>query len=246
MKQNRFPLTLGIVLTAALTLVSAVNAQTATPVATSSPPTTQCGFIDVLLADTAPVMPEATALVDTTPVATAAPPPTVAVLPTVQAVVEGGSGEAGGGDEALTTYQDVTQHFRIDYPRSWSQETTFQSGICFTGRDASIAVQFVKGTPPPDLLAYVQADETRVQAGSLGYKQVYLKVSTEVQGAIILGYEWDAGKSIVTEKPIHARTDRYYLVDSSGRLVIVTETEPINQFDPDGVRDTTLTYQVVN
>ena len=62
---------------------------------------------------------------------------------------------------------------------------------------------------------------------------------------MILGYEWDAGKSIVTEKPIHARTDRYYLVDSSGRLVIVSETEPIKNFDPDGVRDTALTYQVV-
>ena len=182
---------------------------------------------------------------NTKPTVTVTQPPTIAVVPPTQASAEGGSGEAGGGDEAATTYQDAPLHFRIDYPRSWSQETTFKTGVCFTGRDASIAVQFVSGKIPTDLMAYVQADEAQVQAGSPGYKQVYLKVSTEVAGAIILGYEWDAGKSIVTEKPIHARSDRYYLVDSTGRLVIVTETEPIKQFDPDGVRDTTLTYQVV-
>ena len=45
------------------------------------------------------------------------------------------------------------------------------------------------------------------------------------------------------EKPIRARSDRYYLVDMAGRLVIITETEPIKQFDPQGVRDTVLTYQ---
>ncbi len=84
-----------------------------------------------------------------------------------------------------------------------------------------------------------------MQAKSSGYKQVYLKPSTDVRGAVILGYEWDAGKSTVTEKPVHARTDRYYLIDSLGRFVVISETEPINQFDPDGVRDTVLTYQAV-
>jgi hypothetical protein len=187
---------------------------------------------------------EATASIGTTPLATALQIPTeAAVVQPTQASSDSTSGELG--DEASTTYQDTTLGFRIDYPHSWSQETSFQNGVCFTARDSSIAVQIVKGTPPTDLMAYAQADEANVSAVSTGYKQVYLKASTEISGAIILGYEWDAGKSIVTEKPVHARTDRYYLVDSSGRLVIVTETEPINQFDPDGVRDTTLTYQVI-
>lgn len=219
-----------------------LSAQSSTPTASVQPATTQCGFIDSLVVDTSPVMAEATAAVGVTPLATATPSPTAAVVPTKPST-EGGSGEMG--DEALTTYRDSNQGFSIDYPHSWSQEMSFHNGVCFTARDSSIAVQFVKGTPPTDLMAYVQADEARVQANSPGYKQVYLKTSTAVTGAVILGYEWDAGKSIVTEKPIHARTDRYYLVDSSGRLVIVSETEPIKNFDPDGVRDTALTYQVV-
>jgi len=218
-----------------------IGAQSITPTASIQPATTQCGYIDALVADNSPIMAEATAAIGITPLATV-PPPNTPVVPT-KAPTEGGSGEMG--DEALTTYRDTSQGFSIDYPHSWSQEMSFHNGVCFTARDSSIAVQFVKDKSPTDLMAYVQAEEAHVQANSPGYKQVYLKASTEVAGAIILGYEWDAGKSIVTEKPIHARTDRYYLVDSSGRLVVVTETEPIKNFDPDGVRDTTLTYQVV-
>jgi hypothetical protein len=218
--------------------------QSATLIAQAS----QCGLIDVLVA-VSPATPGATQAATqstnkpagTPPVAT---PAIVSAAPTNTPPAEGGAGEASGGDEALTTYRDTTRNFVIGYPRSWSQESTFQSGLCFTGRDASIAVQFVKGNAPADLMAYVKADEANVQASSPGYKQVYLKASTAIQGAVILGYEWDAGKSTVTEKPVRARSDRYYLVDSLGRLVIVTETEPIKQFDPDGVRDTALTYQV--
>ncbi len=249
MKQHKFLLAyIGTLAAAAILDASflipsmSLSAQSSTPTASVQTATTQCGFIDALLADTSLVMAEATAAVSVTPLVTVTTPPTI-VVPT-QPPAEGGSGEAGG-DEALTTFLDATQHFSIGYPRSWSQEITFHNGVCFTGRDASIAVQIVKGTPPTDLMAYVQAEEARVQANSPGYKQVYLKASTAVTGAVILGYEWDAGKSIVTEKPIHARTDRYYLVDSSGRLVVVSETEPIKNFDPDGVRDTALTYQVV-
>ncbi len=219
-----------------------LSAQSSTPTASVQTAMTQCGFIDALVADSSPVMAEATAAMGVTPLPTVTTPATSVVVPT-QPPAEGGSGEMG--DEALTTYRDSTQGFSIDYPHSWSQETTFHNGVCFTARDSSIAVQFVKGSVPTDLMAYVQAEEARVQANSPGYKQVYLKASTQVAGAVILGYEWDAGKSIVTEKPIHARTDRYYLVDSSGRLVVVSETEPIKNFDPDGVRDTALTYQVV-
>ncbi len=249
MKQHKFLLayigTLAAVaiLDASILIPSmSLSAQSSTPTANVQPATTQCGFIDALLPDTSPIMAEATAAMGVTPLVPATTSPTVAAAPTKPSA-EGGSGEMG--DEALTTYRDSNQGFSIDYPHSWSQEMTFHNGVCFTARDSSIAVQFVKGTAPTDLMAYVQAEEARVQANSPGYKQVYLKASTQVAGAVILGYEWDAGKSIVTEKPIHARTDRYYLVDSSGRLVVVSETEPIKNFDPDGVRDTALTYQVV-
>jgi hypothetical protein len=226
-----------------------IGAQTTTPTATVQTLITQCQIMDTLIVDsdmvTSETTAEATASVDTTPVATVSQSSTATVVVRLtQESSENNSGELG--DEASATYQDTELRFRIDYPHSWSQETPFHNGVCFTARDGSIAVQIVKGTPPTDLMAYVQADEANLSAVSSGYKQVYLKASTEIPGAIILGYEWDAGKSIVTEKPVHARTDRYYLVDSIGRLVIVTETEPINQFDPEGVRDTTLTYQVVN
>lgn len=250
MKYKMFvPLTAGLALVLALTasrpfaLVSARLQATdvsRTPMAV----TNQCTQIDALVVNslaTPGTTQAATRSVVTQP---AVNPTAASVNPTASPVVEGGAGESGGGDEALTAYRDNLRKFVIGYPRSWSQEPTFKNGVCFTGRDASIAVQFVPGSVPADLMAYVKADEAKIQAGSPGYKGVYLKASTEVKGAIILGYEWDAGKSSVTEKPVRARSDRYYLVDSAGRLVIITETEPIKQFDPDGVRDTALTYQV--
>jgi len=220
--------------------------QAATQGATS--PTNQCTLIDALVPDSQATPGATQATTQSAPKSvatqTALTATTVVATPTAKAPSDAGPAEVGGGDEALTTYRDATHNFAIDYPHSWSQEQAFKTGACFTGRDASIAVQFVKGVAPIDLMAYVIADEANVQVAASGYKEVYLKASTEVRGAIILGYEWDAGKSSVTEKLVHARTDRYYLVDSLGRLVIVTETEPINQFDPDGVRDTALTYQV--
>jgi hypothetical protein len=227
-----------------------VHVLAATQAATVAVPTTQCGLIDALVVDslaTPGATQGATRVMaptkQATQQATKQTASTVPTIPPTATPAEGGPGEAAGGDEALTTYRDSIRNFSIGYPRSWSQEATFQSGVCLTGRDASIAVQFVQGTPPADLMAYVKADEANVQAKSAGYKQVYLKASADVKGAVILGYEWDAGRSTVTEKPVRARTDRYYFIDTLGRFVIVSETEAIKQFDPDGVRDTVLTYQ---
>ena len=219
-----------------------LHAQSATTSALPAQPFSQCGAIDSLIAVN-PATPGASQTVSATTPTSIAIVPTV-VNPTV-APAENAAGSADGGDEALTTYRDTAQKFRIDYPHSWSQASAFLSGVCFTGRDSSIAVQFVSRAAPNDLLAYVKADKANIQSKLAGYRQVYLKPSADIPGAVILGYEWDAGKSAVTEKPVHARTDRYYLTDASGRFVIVSETEPINQFDPDGVRDTALTYQSV-
>ncbi len=230
-------------------LVSAVPHLQATISAATGARTTQCGFIDALLANSI-ATPNATQSATQVGTKAAAQPAVtgtaVASAPTnTPTAAEGGAGEAGGGDESLTTYRDSKLKFAIAYPHSWSRDTTFKTGACFTGRDASIAVQFITDAVPTDLMAYVKAAEAKVQARSPGYRQVYLKPSSAIQGAVILGYEWDAGKSTVTEKPVHARTDRYYLIDSAGRFVVITETEPINQFDPDGVRDTVLTYQAM-
>ncbi len=222
------------------------RSQAVTPPATIAAPTSQCAAIDSLVANNLATPNDtqaATQSVATSAATTSAQPTTIAAAPTATPA-EVASGEAAGGDEALITYQDATRHFAIGYPRSWSQDATFKSGVCFTGRDASIAVQFIPGAVPADLMAFVRAAEAVVQASTPGYKAVYLKVSSALPGAIILGYEWDAGKSTVTEKPIRARTDRYFMVDAANRLVVVSETGPIQQFDPDGVRDTALTYQV--
>lgn len=222
--------------------VAAAHLQAATQATTVAMPTTQCGLIDALVMNSL-ATPSATQAGTRVAAATIQATPSTTTIPRTATPAEVSSGEAAGGDEALTTYRDSTRNFAIGYPRSWSQETTFKSGVCLTGRDASIAVQFITGTVPADLMAYVKADEANVQAKSAGYKQVYLKPSADVIGAAILGYEWDAGKSSVTEKPVRARTDRYYFIDSMGRFVIVSETEAVKQFDPDGVRDTVLTYQ---
>ncbi len=210
--------------------------------------TDECSFINALIVR-APATPSATeaATMAATRLATVAAAPVVmtpTITPTAKSV-EGGAAEAGGGDEAPATFKDPILKFAIDYPHSWSQASTFSNGVCFTGRDASIAVQFIPINAPTDLPAYVTADEAIIKAGSPGYKNVYLQASPDIAGMIILGYEWDAGSSSVTGKPLHVRTDRYYGIDSSKRLVVITETWPPNQFDPAGVHDTVLTYQVL-
>ncbi len=171
-----------------------------------SAPTSQCKLIDgLIILDLATPVASPAATESSLSLATMQSTIAPTIVRPTATLAEAGAAEAGGGDEALTTYNDTVRKISIGYPRSWSQETTFKTGVCFTGRDASIAVQFVTGAAPADLLTYVKADEANVQAKSSGYKQVYLKPSTDVRGAVILGYEWDAGKSTVTEKPVHAR-----------------------------------------
>jgi len=252
MKIQTFPLFAGSITLIAVATISAARPTVSlcaqvTQVATAAVGTNQCSLINLLVVDqlaTPAVTMQATMAAALSQAQIATPLTGVSATPVpTTAAAESGAGEAGGGDEALTTYRDSKLKFSIGYPRSWSQDSTFNNGVCFTGRDASIAVQYVPGAVPADLLAYAKADEATIKAQAANYKSVYLKPLADATNVVVLGYEWDAGKSSITLKPVHARTDRYYFIDSLGRFVIVSETAAINQFDPAGVYDTYLTYQ---
>ena len=172
-----------------------------------------------------------------------APASTGGASPTLPAVSNGeGDGEAGGVEAALVTYSDSAQGFAIGYPGPWTQDTSVTSGVKFVGGDDSMTLEFVTPTAGTDTMTYAQNDVAAVQAAFSGFKQLSLAASTEVQNAIILGFEAN-GKSAVTGKEFTAHNERYYMPLADGRIAVLTVVGPSNHYDREGVRDIALTFK---
>lgn len=164
--------------------------------------------------------------------------------PALPAVNNGeGGGEAGGVEAALVTYSDAAQGFSIGYPGPWSQDKTVTDGVKFVGGDDWFTLSFV--TPPAgtDAMSYAQSEIANVTSAFPGFKQVDLKASTEVKGAVILGFTAD-GTSAVTGKAFTAHNEIYYIPQSDGRIAVLTVAGPDNHYDSEGVRDIALTLKV--
>jgi hypothetical protein len=151
-------------------------------------------------------------------------------------------GEAGGVETAFVTYTDAAQHFSVGHPGSWTQDPSAKDTLKFNGGDSSLALTFVTLAAGKDAMAYASGDVATATAQYPGFKQVGLAPSTEVQGAIVLGFE-ASGKSAVTGKAFTARGDRYYIPMSDGRLAVFTVVGPTQNYDREGVRDLALTLK---
>jgi hypothetical protein len=155
-----------------------------------------------------------------------------------------GGGEEGGTEAALVTYSDAAQGFSIGYPGPWSQDKSFGEGVKFVGGDDWLTLSFV--TPPAgtDVMTYAQNDVANVNAAFPGFKQIGdVKASTEVKGAVILGFNAD-GTSVVTGKSFTAHDEIYYIPLADGRIAVLTVAGPDNHYDREGVRDIALTLKV--
>jgi hypothetical protein len=164
--------------------------------------------------------------------------------PTLPAVNNSESGgEAGGVEAALVTYSDAAQGFSIGYPGPWSQDKSVTEGVKFVGGDDWFTLSFV--TPPAgaDVMTYAQNDVANVSAAFPGFKQIDLKASTEVKGAVILGFTAD-GTSAVTGKSFTAHDEIYYIPLADGRIAVLTVAGPESHYDQQGVRDIALTLKV--
>jgi hypothetical protein len=166
--------------------------------------------------------------------------------PALPAVNNGeGAGEEGGVEAALVTYSDAAQGFSIGYPGPWSQDKSVTTGVKFVGGDDWLTLAFV--TPPAgtDAMTYAQNDVANVSAAFPGFKQIDLKASTEVKGAVILGFTAD-GTSTVTGKAFTAHDEIYYIPLADGRIAVLTVAGPENHYDREGVRDIALTLRVTS
>ena len=164
--------------------------------------------------------------------------------PTIPAVKSGeGGGEAGGVEAALVTYSDSAQGFAISHPGPWTQDASVASGVKFVGGDGSMTLEFVTPAAGVDVMTYAKSDVAAVTTAFPGFKQIDLKVSTEVKNAIILGFNAD-GKSAVTGKAFTAHNERYYMPLADGRIAILTVISPDSLYDREGVRDIALTFKV--
>lgn len=156
-----------------------------------------------------------------------------------------GAGGEGGVEAALVTYADTNQGFAIGHPGPWQQDTTVKEGVKFSGGDSSMTLTFVNLPPGMDAMAYAQNDVAGVQTAFAGFQQLSLAPSTEVQSAVILGFEAD-GKSAVTGKEYRAHNERYYIPVGGDRLAVLTVVGPANLYDREGVRDIALTLKMAN
>jgi hypothetical protein len=115
--------------------------------------------------------------------------------------------------------------------------------VKFVGGDDSLVLEFRSLPASSDLLSYVQQDATTLGATFPGFRKVTLAASTELQKAVVLGFESD-GTSAVTGKTYRARSDRYYIQLADGRLAVLTISGPMNHYDREGARDIALTLKV--
>ena len=164
--------------------------------------------------------------------------------PALSSANNGEAGGEGGVEAALVTYSDAAQGFSIGYPGPWSQDKSVTEGVKFAGGDDWFTLSFV--TPPAgtDVMTYAQNDVANVSAAFPGFKQVGdITASTEVKGAIILGFTAD-GTSAVTGKAFTAHDEIYYIPQADGRIAVLTVAGPENHYDREGVRDIALTLKV--
>ena len=163
--------------------------------------------------------------------------------PTGGSAAESEEEEGEGVEAPLVTYTDPAQGFSIGYPSPWTQDKSVTAGVKFVGGDDSMRLEFV--TPPTgtDAMSYAQQDVAAVQSAFPGFKQLNLEPSTEVKGAIILGFEAE-GQSAVTGKAFTAHNERYYLPLADGRLAILSVLSSENTYDREGVRDIALTLKL--
>lgn len=156
----------------------------------------------------------------------------------------GGEGdEEGGVEEALVTYTDAAQHFSIGYPGSWMRDTAVTTGVKFDGGDDTMQLEFGPMPAGGDLMAEAKQDEVALATAFSSFKEVGLGASTEVDGAVVLGFTAE-GKSAVTGKAYAARADRYYIPLDDGRRAVLTVVGPESHYDREGVRDIALTLKV--
>ena len=153
------------------------------------------------------------------------------------------AGEGGGAEAALVTYADAAQGFSIGYPSPWTQDRTVTNGVRFAGADDSLTLEFVVPPAGTDAMTFAQADTSKVSSSFPGFKLLSLTASTEVDKAVILGFEATA-TSVVTGKSYTAHDERYYMPLPDGRLAILTVTGPGNHYDREGVRDVALTFRL--
>lgn len=153
------------------------------------------------------------------------------------------AGEGGGAEAALVTYADAAQGFSIGYPSPWTQDRTVTNGVRFVGADDSMTLEFVAPPAGTEALTYAQNDVSSVSASFPGFRQLSLAASSEVENAIILGFE-STCTSVVTGNTFTAHNERYYMPLADGRIAILTVVGPSNHYDREGVRDIALTFRV--
>lgn len=168
---------------------------------------------------------------------------TLVALPSVN-TGEGG-GEEGGVEAALVTYSDVMQGFSIGYPGTWTQDKSVTNGVKFIGADDWFTLTLATPSVVTDTMTFAQNEIANVSNAFPGFKQLELKTSNEVRGAVILGFTADA-TSVVTGKTFVAHNEIYYIPQADGRIAVLTVAGPENHYDSEGVRDIALTLKVTN
>lgn len=169
--------------------------------------------------------------------------PGTGVQSSLPAVPNGENKGEGGAESALVTYSDAAQGFSIGHPGNWTQDPAFAPGVKFVGGDDWMTLAFVASPAGMDVMGYAKNNVAAVAAAFPGFNQLSLAASTEVNGAVVLGFTAN-GTSTVTGKSFTAHNEIYYIALKDGRIAVLTVVGPDNHYDREAIRDIALTLKV--
>ena len=153
------------------------------------------------------------------------------------------AGEANTGEAASVPYTDARFHYRIDAPGGRMQPSADGSAV-FIGPQERLEVRVVGGRPAADPLALAHSDLLGLQ-GSQDFRLLSAPREVTLGGnrVVKLVYEWTAGTSQVTGKPIHLTGVRYYVPKNASELAVITYGITASQYDPQGADDLESTFR---
>jgi hypothetical protein len=145
-------------------------------------------------------------------------------------------------DEPMLSYVDQVHQFRFIHPASWARSTPAGEAIRVSGRDQFMSVVVISTTNAPVEFAAVDAQQLAASASGFTAGGKPKSVAVAGRRGALLEYNWQAGPSPVTGKPVPSAAKRYYIPGPSQKLAAFTYASAVNTFDCEDADDFANTF----
>ncbi len=151
--------------------------------------------------------------------------------------------EANNGEAPAVAYVDSRYHYRIDAP---GHMTANADGVAaYVGPSERLQVAVVQGTKAADVRTLARDDAAGLPSSTTGFHLVSSPASITINGHKVekFVYNWNAGTSPVTGKPVTLVGVRYYVPKDAATVAVITYGIVSNHYDPQGADDIASTFQ---